>query len=144
MSQEPAPQNSNAFKYATIALAAVLVVGAGAWYVSNNNKKQAAAEAALVSAKAELDAQKAALGAQKEKEAASKATMGKKSADLYATYFRQTTSARQTAISIRKKAEEIKTGISKDPGMAKMAFNFDIKQAVNCGIRSQCFHATQS
>ena len=131
MSQEPAAQNSNVFKYATIALAAILVIGAGAWYVSSNNKKQAAAEAALVTAKAELDAQKAALGAQKEKEAAGKASMGKKSANLYATYFRQTTSARLTAISIRKTAEEIKTSLSKDPGMAKMAINFDIKQAVN-------------
>lgn len=158
MSQEPAPQNSNAFKYATIALAAILVIGAGAWYVSSNNKKQAAAEAALVSAKAELDAQRAKeqaaaeaakaelaaqkakaemaiesakseLTAQKQKESAAREAMGKKSAKLYADYMQKSTSARLTAVSIRKGAEALKTMILKDKEMAKLGA-FDVRQAI--------------
>lgn len=158
MSQEPSPQNSNVFKYATIALAAILVIGAGAWYVSSNNKKQAAAEAALVTAKAELEAQRAKelaaaeaakaelaaqkakaeiaiesakseLTAQKQKEAAARDAMGKKSAKLYADYMRKATSARLTAVSIRKGAEELKTMLRKDPEMAKLG-TFDVRQAI--------------
>lgn len=129
MSQEPAAQNSNVFKYATIALAAILVIGAGAWYVSSNNKKQAAAEAALVSAKAELDAQKAALGAQKEKEAANRSAVAQKSSALYADYMKKAIAGRLTATTIRKASELIQTTLRKDPNMATVGA-FDIRQAL--------------
>lgn len=122
MSQEPAQQNSNVFKYATIALAAILVIGAGAWYVSSNNKKQAAAEAALVTAKAELDTQK-------QKEAVALEAMGKKSAKLYADYMQKSTSSRLTAVSIRKGAENIKTLFLKKKEMAELG-EFDVRQAI--------------
>jgi hypothetical protein len=159
MSQEPAPQNSNIFKYATIAMAAVLVIGAGAWYVSSNNKKQAAAEAALVTAKAELDAQRAKeqaaaeaakaelaaqkakaemaiesakseLTAQKQKESSAREAMGKKSAKLYEEYMRKSTAARITAVSIRKGAEELKTMLLKDRELAQLG-SFDVRQAIS-------------
>lgn len=140
MSQEPTPPNQNVFKYATIGLAAILVIGTGTWYVSSNNKKQAAAEAALATAKAELEAQKAKadiaiesakseLSAQKQKEAAAREAMGKKSAQLYADYMQKATSARLTAASIRKGAEGLRTMTLKDPQLAQLGA-FDVREAI--------------
>ena len=129
MSQEPAPQNSNVFKYATVALAAILVIGTVAWYVSSNNKKQAAAEAALASAKAELDAQKATILAQKEKEAANRSVVAQKSSALYADYMKKAVAGRLTAMSIRKASEFLQTTLRKDPSMASVG-SFDIRQAL--------------
>jgi hypothetical protein len=129
MSQNPAPQNSNVFKYATIALTAMLAIGTGAWYVSSNNKKQATAEAALATAKAELEAQKAALGAQKEKEAANRSLVAQKSSALYADYMKKAIAGRLTATTIRKTSEFLQTALRKDPSMAT-AGEFDIRQAL--------------
>ncbi len=128
MSQEPTPPNSNTFKYATITLASVLLLG-GAWYVSSNNKKHAAAEAALASAKAELEAQKAALGAQRDKEAASRTLVAQKSSSLYSDYMKKAIAARLTANTIRKASEVLQTEIRKDPAIAKTG-SFDIRQAI--------------
>lgn len=133
----PAPQpSSNAFKYATFALLAILVVGGAAWYISAQKGKLSSAEANLAATtaelaaqKAELAAQKAELVAQKDKASAAAASVGKKSAALYADYMQKTIAPRATAAIIRRAAETIQTNMLRQPGSAATA-TVNIREAL--------------
>ena len=127
MSSENESNSSNLYKYITIGLAAVILIGGGIWYVSNVNSKQAATEAALSAAKAEI-------ASQKTKETASLTQRGQKSAKVYDDYMKQSISSRFIGHSFRKIAEGIQTMLEKEPTL-RGSTNFDIRNVVGLGAR---------
>jgi len=127
MSSSNESNNSNLFKYITIALVAVILIGGGIWYVTSMNSKQAAAEAALSAAKAEI-------ASQKTKQVADLTKKGQKSAKVYEDYMKQSASYRFIGYGFRKIAEGIQTMLVKEPTLRGSA-NFDIRNVVGLGAR---------
>jgi len=129
MSSSNESNNPNLFKYITIALVAVILIGGGIWYVTSSNSKQAATEAALSAAKAEI-------AAQKTKDAANLALKGQKSAKVYDEYMKQALTSRFIASNFRKKAEAIQTALRKNPQF-RSSSSFDIRQVI--GLSAQYY-----
>lgn len=127
MNSENESKGSNFYKYITIGLAAVILVGGGIWYVGNVSSKQAATEAALSAAKAEI-------ASQKTKDAADLTIKGQKSAKVYEEYMKQSASFRFIASNFRQTAENIETFLVKSPQLRGSA-NFDIRDVVGLGAR---------
>jgi hypothetical protein len=127
MSSTNESNSSNLFKYITIALFALILIGGGTWYITNTNSKQAAIEAALSAAKAEI-------ASQKTKQLADLSKKGQKSAKVYEEYMKQSSSSRIIASTFRQIGENIETHLTKNPQLRSSA-NFDIRNVVGLGAR---------
>jgi len=114
MSSTNESNNSNLFKYITIAISALIVIGVTAWYIVSINSKHAAAEAALSAAKSEINAKnikqaateeallaaKAEIDSQNSKQAAIEAALTATKAELTAQNNKQ--AATEAALSAVK------------------------------------------